>query len=54
MPHTGIDLSHRGQVRGNSGIILMKRCEVRVLSSFDDMPYADGADGAIDGLYPRS
>lgn len=52
MTPTGIDPSRVGQMRGNSGVILMKRYEIQVLSSFDNPTYADGAAGAIYGLYP--
>jgi hypothetical protein len=52
MTPTGADPSHVGQMRGNSGVILMKRYEIQVLSSFDNPTYADGAAGALYGLYP--
>jgi hypothetical protein len=52
MTPTGTDPARRGQMRGNSGVILMKRYEVQVLSSFDNVTYADGAAGALYGLYP--
>jgi hypothetical protein len=52
MTPTGTDATRRGQMRGNSGVILMKRYEVQVLSSFDNITYADGAAGGIYGLYP--
>lgn len=52
MTPQGTDPSHVGQMRGNSGVILMKRYEIQVLSSFDNPTYADGAAGAIYGLFP--
>jgi hypothetical protein len=52
MTPTGTDASHKGQGRGNSGVILMKRYEIQVLSSFDNPTYADGAAGALYGLNP--
>jgi hypothetical protein len=52
MTPTGADASHVGQNRGNSGVILMGRYEVQVLSSYDNPTYPDGAAGAIYGLYP--
>ena len=52
MTPTGADASHVGQMRGNSGVILMKQYEIQVLSSFDNPTYADGAAGALYGLYP--
>lgn len=52
MTPTGTPASRVGQMRGNSGVILMKRYEMQVLSSFDNITYADGAAGAIYGEYP--
>ena len=52
MTPTGTDPSRVGQMRGNSGVILMGRYEVQVLSSYDNITYADGAAGGIYGLYP--
>jgi hypothetical protein len=52
MTPTGTDPSRRGQMRGNSGVILMRRYEIQVLSSYDNITYADGAAGGIYGLYP--
>jgi hypothetical protein len=49
---TGADASHVGQFRGNSGVIFMGRYEVQVLSSYNNPTYADGAAGALYGLYP--
>jgi hypothetical protein len=48
----GADASRVGQNRGNSGVILMGRYEVQVLSSYDNLTYADGSAGSIYGLYP--
>ena len=39
---TGADPSQVGQQRGNSGIVLMGRYEIQVLSSFDNSTYPDG------------
>jgi len=52
MTPTGMDASRHGQNRGNSGVILMGKYEIQVLSSYDNPTYADGAAGAIYGLYP--
>ncbi len=52
MTPTGTDPSRRGQMRGNSGVILMGHYEIQILSSFDNITYADGAAGGIYGLYP--
>lgn len=41
-----------GQSRGNSGVILMGRYEVQVLSGYNNPTYADGGTGAIYGVYP--
>ena len=41
-----------GQQRGNSGIVFMGRYEVQVLSSYDNITYADGGAGAMYGVYP--
>ena len=49
---TGIDASRVGQQRGNSGIIFMGQYEVQVLSSYDNITYADGGAGGIYGVYP--
>ena len=49
---TGADASRVGQFRGNSGVILMGRYEVQVLSSYSNPTYPDGGAGAIYGLYP--
>jgi hypothetical protein len=48
----GADSSRVGQQRGNSGIVLMGRYEIQVLSSFDNPTYPDGAAGSIYGMYP--
>jgi hypothetical protein len=42
----------RGQERGNSGVILMGKYEIQVLSSYNNPTYADGMAGAIYALYP--
>lgn len=52
MTPLGAPPQRRGQMRGNSGVILMRRYEIQVLSSFDNITYADGAAGGIYGLYP--
>ncbi|HEX3747466.1 MAG TPA: DUF1080 domain-containing protein [Bryobacteraceae bacterium] len=52
MTPTGAGASRVGQFRGNSGVILMGRYEVQVLSSYDNPTYPDGSAGAIYGLYP--
>ncbi len=52
--------SGRGQANGNSGVILMDKCEIQVLDSWDTDPakpeanpnYADGLAGAIYGQNP--
>lgn len=44
--------SQVGQFRGNSGVILMGRYEVQVLSSYNNPTYPDGSAGAVYGLYP--
>jgi hypothetical protein len=49
---TGAEPSRVGQQRGNSGIVLMGRYEIQVLSSFDNPTYPDGAAGSIYGMYP--
>jgi 3-keto-disaccharide hydrolase len=46
------DPARHGQGRGNSGVVLMGRYEVQVLSGFNNPTYSDGAAGAIYGLYP--
>lgn len=52
MTPTGTDPSRKGQMRGNSGVIMMKRYEIQILSSCDNPTYADGSAGALYGLYP--
>ena len=42
----------QGQGRGNSGIELMGRYEIQVLESHDNLTYADGAAGAMYGIWP--
>ncbi len=46
------DPNRVGQQRGNSGIIFMGQYEVQILSSYDNVTYADGGAGAIYGVYP--
>jgi hypothetical protein len=46
----GADPSRKGQMRGNSGVILTGHYELRVLESYDNPAYADGSVGAIYGL----
>ncbi len=41
-----------GQGRGNSGIILMKRYEVQVLDSHENITYPDGQAASMYGQYP--
>ena len=48
----GADASRVGQFRGNSGVILMGRYEIQVLSSYNNPTYADGSAGSIYGLHP--
>jgi hypothetical protein len=52
MTPPGADAAHKGQMRGNSGVVMMKRYEIQILSSFDNPNYADGSAGALYGLYP--
>jgi len=42
----------QGQGRGNSGVELMTRYEIQVLESHDNLTYADGAAGAMYGVWP--
>ena len=41
-----------GQGRGNSGVELMGRYEIQVLESNENLTYADGAAGAMYGIWP--
>ena len=41
-----------GQGRGNSGVELMSRYEIQILESHDNLTYADGAAGAMYGIWP--
>jgi hypothetical protein len=41
-----------GQARGNSGVELMGRYEIQVLESYENLTYADGAAGAMYGVWP--
>ena len=52
MTPPGTDAARKGQMRGNSGVVMMKRYEIQILSSFDNPTYADGSAGALYGLYP--
>ena len=40
------------QGRGNSGVLFMKRYEIQVLDSYDNVSYADGQAASIYGQYP--
>jgi hypothetical protein len=44
--------ARHGQGRGNSGVVLMGRYEIQVLSGYNNPTYSDGTAGAIYGLYP--
>jgi hypothetical protein len=44
--------SGQGQGRGNSGVELMTRYEIQVLESHTNLTYADGAAGALYGMWP--
>jgi len=46
------DPARHGQGRGNSGIVLMGRYEIQVLSGYNNPTYSDGMAGGIYGLYP--
>lgn len=46
------DPARRGQGRGNSGVLLMERYEIQVLSGYNNPTYSDGTAGSIYGLYP--
>jgi hypothetical protein len=46
------DPARHGQGRGNSGVVLMGRYEIQVLSGYNNPTYSDGAAGALYGLYP--
>jgi hypothetical protein len=52
MNPTPADPKVHGQERGNSGVILMGKYEIQVLSSYDNPTYADGMAGAIYSLFP--
>ena len=41
-----------GQACGNSGVELMTRYEIQVLESYNNLTYADGAAGAMYGVWP--
>jgi hypothetical protein len=40
------------QARGNSGVLIMRRYEIQVLDSYNNLTYADGQAGAIYGQWP--
>jgi hypothetical protein len=42
----------KDQDRGNSGVFLMRKFEVQVLDSYNNVTYADGQAAAIYGQYP--
>jgi hypothetical protein len=42
----------KGQDRGNSGVFLMRRYEVQVLDSYENITYPDGQASAVYGQYP--
>ncbi|MEO8594104.1 MAG: DUF1080 domain-containing protein [Candidatus Solibacter sp.] len=46
------DPARHGQGRGNSGVVMMERYEIQVLSGYKNPTYSDGGAGAIYGLYP--
>jgi len=46
------DPARHGQGRGNSGVVLMGRYELQVLSGFDNKTYSDGGAGSVYGLFP--
>jgi hypothetical protein len=39
----------KGQLRGNSGVLLQGRYEIQILDSFQNPTYADGSSGALYG-----
>jgi len=48
----GEDPTRHGQGRGNSGVIMMGRYEIQVLSGYNNPSYSDGGAGSLYGLYP--
>ena len=46
------EVQNAGQLRGNSGVLLMNRYEIQVLDSSGNKTYADGQAGAIYGQHP--
>lgn len=48
----GANASRIGQARGNSGVVLMGRYEIQILSGHTNRTYPDGGAGALYGLYP--
>lgn len=49
---TPVEVSGKGQGRGNSGVVLQGQFEVQILDSFENPTYADGQAGSIYGQYP--
>ena len=49
---TPSELRGAGQMRGNSGVLLMSRYEIQVLDSYQNQTYADGQAASIYGQYP--
>ena len=49
---TPAQISGSSQGRGNSGVLMMRRYEVQVLDSYQNVTYADGQAAAIYGQYP--
>ncbi|MBM3859140.1 MAG: DUF1080 domain-containing protein [Verrucomicrobia bacterium] len=49
---TPVEVSGKGQGRGNSGVFLPGHQEVQVLDSYENDTYPDGQAGAIYAMYP--
>ena len=49
---TPATVTGEGQGRGNSGVLLMSRYEIRILDGYENPTYADGTTAAIYGQYP--
>lgn len=47
-----VQVSGKGQGRGNSGIFMMGLYEIQVLDSYQNQTYADGQAAAVYGQYP--
>jgi len=47
-----VECKVEGQMGGNSGVFLMDRYELQILSSNGNVTYADGMAGALYGQYP--